>query len=258
MTPRTLVARLVPLTALVALAACGGDDQATPPDGISVVDSTTSLAPPTTTVATSVAGEGTTTVPATAAPTTTAPATTVPATEPPTTPAPADTAAPSGLYRLVTPPTAATTDPIDPAWVEASGETLGTDVADGVYWGVLVGPFEGAGGSGLSFDLSQVFFGEDCTAQFGTGDDACLNDYGVLETPHGELPAYVDSLQYVSVADVIDNEASYLIDGAELFRMASGNPPSAGAPEYWALAPFPYLVTVRGGTVISLEQVWLP
>lgn len=248
-------ARFAPIAlAALLIAGCGGDDDGTAPEGISVVDQTTTtatsaastLAPAITTAATSAEG------PTTEAPTTPAP------TAAPTSPPDPTTTAPSGLYRVVTPPTPATTDPIDAAWVEANGETLGTDIADGVYWGVLVGTFEGAGGEGMSFALSQVFFGEDCTAQFGTGDDVCLNDYQELPEPSGEFPAYVDSLQYVTVADVIDNEVSYLIDGAELYRMASGRPPSAGAPEYWALAPFPYQVTVRDGRVIALEQVWLP
>jgi hypothetical protein len=240
--------------AVLALVACGGDDESTAPDGISVAEETsttslpteTTLAPGTTTAAT-VDESPTTGTPSTPAPT-----------DAPTTPPAPTTAAPSDLYRVVTPPTPATTDPIDPAWIEDNGETLGTDIADGVYWGTIVGTFEGAEGPGISFELSQVFFGDDCTAQFGTGDDVCLNDYQELPEPRGELPAYVASLQYVTVADVIDNEISYLIDGAELYRMASGRPPSAGAPEYWALAPFPYLVTVRDGTVISVEQVWLP
>ncbi len=236
------------------LVACGGDDDTTAPDGITVVgDTTTTPAPevettltPDTTTGGTGAESSTTEVPTTPAPT------------PPSTSAPAPTTAPAALYRVVEPPTLRTTDPIDPSWLEDNGETLGTDIADGVYWGVLVGPFEGAGGRGISFDLYQVFVGDDCTARFGTGDDFCLNDYEVLPEPHGEFPAYVDALQYVSVADVVDNSVSYLIDGAELYRMADGRPPSAGAPEYWALAPFPYQVTVRDSTVISLEQVWLP
>ncbi len=237
--PQVVARSISALFALVVLGACGGDD----------ADGPVASEPAATT----------TESPTTGSPTTER-ASTTEVSAPTSDDAPTTTSR-TRLWAEVEPPAfnpqgGGSTDPIDPAWLEESGETLGTDVADGVYWAKLVGPLEGVGGRGLSLDLSQAFFGEACYAQFGTGDDACMNDYDVLSDPHGELPAWIDQLQYVTVTNLPG--VSYLIDGEELFALASGEPPSAGAPDGWVLTALPYLATVSGGAVVSLDQVWLP
>ena len=237
--PQVVARSISALFALVVLGACGGDD-ADGPEASEPAATTTES-------------------PTTGSPTTER-ASTTEVSAPTSDDAPTTTSR-TRLWAEVEPPAfnpqgGGSTDPIDPAWLEESGETLGTDVADGVYWAKLVGPLEGVGGRGLSLDLSQAFFGEACYAQFGTGDDACMNDYDVLSDPHGELPAWIDQLQYVTVTNLPG--VSYLIDGEELFALASGEPPSAGAPDGWVLTALPYLATVSGGAVVSLDQVWLP
>ena len=237
------------LFALAVLGACGGDDADGP---VTSEPAATTTESPTT--------ESPTTESPTTEPPTTEPASTTEVSAPTTDDAPTTTSR-TRLWAEVEPPAVnpqggGSTDPIDPAWLEESGETLGTDVADGVYWAKLVGPLEGVGGRGLSLDFSQAFFGEACYEQFGSGDDACMNDYDVLSDPHGEFPAWIDQLQYVTVTNLPG--VSYLIDGEELFALASGEPPSAGAPDGWVLTALPYLATVSGGAVVSLDQVWLP
>jgi hypothetical protein len=162
-----------------------------------------------------------------------------------------------GLYTTTAPPPVpAQTRPIDPAWVEASGETLGTTVASGQYWATLTGVGIGADDRQfVDFDLAQAFFGDACLQHFGDPDE-CLNDYGVQDDPHGTLPAFATELAVVSVAGA--DQRNFAITGAELVALANGAPPSAPAPDDYAFAPFPFLVTVTDGRITAAQQIWTP
>ncbi len=155
----------------------------------------------------------------------------------------------------VAPPVPDRTATIDPSWVESSGETLGTDVADGTYWAEAVGVGESTAPF-ITFDLSQAVFGPTCTATFPSDPSACDDDYAVIDEPHGELPAFVPSIRSASV--VGEDQRNYSITGAELHSLISGAPPAAAAPDEYAYAPFGFLVEVQGGTITSAHQIWTP
>ena len=160
------------------------------------------------------------------------------------------------LYATTAPaPVPQQTNAIDPAWVEASGETLGTNVASGEYWatvgtiGVGAEPF-------VEFDLAQAFFGDACVDQFGDDPDACVNDIGVQAEPHGLLPAFRSTLQVVTVVGV--DQRNFAITADELIALVSGEQPAAEAPDGYQFAPFPFVVTVTGGTITAARQIWTP
>ncbi len=160
------------------------------------------------------------------------------------------------LYATTAPaPVPQQTNAINPAWVESSGETLGTTVASGEYWatvgtvGVGAEPF-------VEFDLAQAFFGDACLAQFGDDPDACVNDIGVQAEPHGLLPAFRSTLQVATVVGV--DQRNFAITADELIALVSGEQPAAEAPDGYQFAPFPFVVTVAGGTITAARQIWTP
>jgi hypothetical protein len=161
------------------------------------------------------------------------------------------------LYSTTAPPAVPEqTSAINPAWVESSGETLGTNVAAGQYWATVIGLGVGADNETfVDFDLTQAFFGDACLRQF-TDPELCVNDYGVLDEPHGSLPAFVGNLTVVSVVGV--DQRNFSIDGAELASLIGGAPPATEAPDDFAYAPFPFIVTVTGGTITGARQIFTP
>jgi hypothetical protein len=170
---------------------------------------------------------------------------------------PATTAAGASSYRPTSKPNVPTTmtAPIDPAWVEANGETLGTAIADGTYWASATGAGEGTK-QFITFHLVQAFFGATCTAQFADDPDACDNDYGTLESPSGDFPMFIDAAT-VSVADAT-TQKSYAVSGDELYRLVGGGVPADDAPAGYSYVGFAYLVTVHGGAIVKASQVWTP
>lgn len=160
------------------------------------------------------------------------------------------------LYATTAPaPVPQQTNAIDPAWVESSGETLGTNVAAGDYWGTVGGVGVGAEPF-IEFDLSQAFFGEACIEEFGDDPDACVNDIGVKSDPHGLLPAFESTLQVVTVVGI--DQRNFAINAAELIALVSGEQPAAEAPDDYQFAPFPFVVTVSGGAITAVRQIWTP
>ena len=179
--------------------------------------------------------------------------TVVPTVDPaPTTIAPGPPPEPPGIYPAPGPAVPDQTDPIDPSWPDpATGELQ--SVADGTYWGTVVG-HGGSGPQFVTFKLTQAFFGEACTAQFGA--DGCDNDVATLEEPSGTMPMFI-SAGLLTVADPTTQQ-SYVISGDMLVDLLS-DPTGAGTlvPGY-VYVPFPYLLHVTGGQIVSAEQVWTP
>jgi hypothetical protein len=266
MASRTLYRPLATGAALLAgvlFAACGssGDVSVTTAGPTVAPATTTSAAPaPTTTVATTTSAP-----PTTAARTTTAPPSTGgPVTDPPNTaprpsipritvkPTPTQ---PTGFTEVAMPIPPDASDPIDPAWVEPSG-SLGTNVADGVYWGIVDGYGEGSDPF-IDLVLSQVFFGDACVAALGI--DHCDGDIGTLDEPSGTLPAWTSDLQWVSVVDSgteFVNPRAWGVSGDELLALVRGDTVQ-GAPEGYFYTPFPYIATVQDGQIVALEQIWI-
>jgi hypothetical protein len=160
------------------------------------------------------------------------------------------------LYSTTAPaPVPQQTSAINPAWVEASGETLGTNVASGQYW-ATVGTVGVGAERYVEFDLAQAFFGDACLAEFPDDAEACVNDIGVKAEPHGLLPAFESKLQIATVVGV--DQHNFAINAAELIALVSGEQPAAEAPDGYQFAPFPFVVTVANGTITAARQIWTP
>ena len=121
---------------------------------------------------------------------------------------------------------------------------------------------------GINFDIRQVFWGEECTKKFGVGDDTCLNDYQVLDTPGPQLyPSFLGDLLFVSLAvygDVYTESNTAVAPSTYWSLLAAGQPVTVtiptGEPDppNVAIADSPFLLTVVGGTVIAAEGIWIP
>lgn len=137
------------------------------------------------------------------------------------------------------------TAPIDP--------TATTLVGDGAYWAELV-DVDVAGEPAFTFDVSQALFAQACLDELGA--DGCPNDFGVVAEPHLLVTAPASAVAGVTVA--AENQQNFAITADELLRLAGGDAPSSAAPEGFAYVEFPYLLTVRAGTVVAASQIWVP
>lgn len=142
------------------------------------------------------------------------------------------------------------TAPIDPATIAGDGSL--TNVADGDYWAEAVAV--GSGVPFIMFDLSQAVFSQTCIEELGA--EACDDEYAVIPEPHGTISVLWDTLQSVTVVDA--NRRNYAVPGSELASLIGGNEPSADAPDDYRYAPYPFLVTVRDGTIVDAHQIWVP
>jgi hypothetical protein len=146
------------------------------------------------------------------------------------------------------------THDVDATWVDPSTQEL-LSVDDGQYWATVVAPGTDEGGVRfVTLRLVQAFFGDACTARFGS--DGCDNDYATLESPTGTMPMFLGAGR-ISVADPSTQE-SYEIGGDTLWELLADPTAAVGAPPGYIYAPFAYLVQVQGGQVTSAEQVWTP
>lgn len=185
----------------------------------------------------------------TTVPTTIAESTTIAST------APSGTTAPS-----TAPPTTVSSTPsyevVDPPMLDgAQTDDVPTDgpLPDGRYWAT----YNGGDGVTAYLTLSVAYFGAACVEQAAAFGDECLNDIFVAPTPTRDMldtPFAADA--YVTVADVRTAD-SLLIDSTELVLASTGTP-SDSAPSSYEYVAFPFIVTVVGGEIIGLEQLWIP
>lgn len=134
---------------------------------------------------------------------------------------------------------------VDPAATALDG--------DGAYWAELVG-FDLGGDPVFTFDVSQALFAQACIDTLGA--DECPNDFGVVAEPHLLVTASAGTVTRVTVA--AENQQNFAITADELLRLVAGEAPAAAAPDGFAYVEFPYLLTVRGGTVVAANQIWVP
>lgn len=134
----------------------------------------------------------------------------------------------------------------------AADGSLAPSMTDGDYWAEATAV--GSGRPFIMFDLSQALFGQTCIDELG--EQACENDYGVISEPHGTLTVLWDELPSVTV--VAESRQNYAVPGAELASLIGGNAPSADAPADYQYVPYPFLITVRNGTIIAAHQIWVP
>ena len=131
--------------------------------------------------------------------------------------------------------------------------TLTTLGSDGEYWSDLTGWSEGDQRF-LTFDVSQALFADTCVEELGP--DECANDYGIIADPHKAVDVLLTDIQSVTV--VSEKQQNYAITADELWKLASGAPPSDPAPEGYTFVEFPFLLTVSGGKVVEAHQIWVP
>ncbi|MEY4174260.1 MAG: hypothetical protein RI900_1425 [Actinomycetota bacterium] len=136
------------------------------------------------------------------------------------------------------------TQPIEPAWVDSQ-----IGLVDGQYWAEDAV----ADADRIVFTVVQVFFGPACEEELGA--ENCMNDYGILDEPTGDLATDPAALRIVSVA--AEDQRNFSVPGAELMRLVSGEAPT-GAPVDYEYTPFPFLLTVSGGAVVEARQIWVP
>jgi hypothetical protein len=188
-----------------------------------------------------ITGTGVTTAPA--SPTTTAPATT---TAPP--PSAAAPTASTGEYAVTAPPALPEHSAVPPP---------ADSFPDGIYYGVVkasaVDP-----SPNVTLTIYEMFSGPAAIAA-ATADGVGLDsDFYVRSTSSADRPIDLGPTVAISVAQPDDPAKSFSVSGAELVRLQRGAPPSAGAPPSYRYVPFPFLVTVTGGTPTRVEQLWSP
>ncbi len=123
---------------------------------------------------------------------------------------------------------------------------------DGSYWGELILPGDADRGT-LTFHIVQAFFADTCAEELGI--DQCPNNFGTLDEPSLDVEVALADLAAVTV--VTPERLNFAITADELFSLAGGGKPAAAAPEGFAVAPFPFLLTVRDGTIVEARQIWL-
>ena len=107
------------------------------------------------------------------------------------------------------------------------------------------------------FDVSRVRFGEVCeqwAVEQGRGDIGCLNDYAVDDTVTASVAS--SDVMTVTVVSVANQAARFTISRSELIRLLTGS--ATAAPRDFEFAPFPLVVTVKDGVVMTADQVWVP
>jgi hypothetical protein len=122
---------------------------------------------------------------------------------------------------------------------------------DGDYWAMSITSTDD--GLTLTAQVGQALFDPTCTTELGA--DACAEGFAVVDAPTAELTIEPDDLAAVSV--VASDRRNFAVDGAELLALVSGSAPDAGAPDDYAYAPYPFLLTVRNGAVVEARQIWL-
>lgn len=121
---------------------------------------------------------------------------------------------------------------------------------DGLYWAEA----PSVDNTMLVVALTQAFFADACLTELG--EENCPNDYGTLDEPYVLWDIQVATL--VDVTVVAENQQNYAITAEELFSLASGNPPSADAPDGYQYLEFPFLLTMRDGKIVEAHQIWVP
>lgn len=113
-------------------------------------------------------------------------------------------------------------------------------LADGDYWAEAIAV--GSGRPIIVFELAQASFVDD--------------EFVIDDEPSATVTVPWDDLRSVTV--VAATRQNYAVPGAELASLIAGNPPSAEAPDDFVYTPYPFVVTVRRGTITEAYQIWLP
>jgi len=127
---------------------------------------------------------------------------------------------------------------------------------DGRYWGNVVPDKDS---EVLKVELSRVFMGADCwerAEQLGLSEgEACLNDY-MVEGDTTLLISIPDTAR-ASIARIDGPGVSYAVDVAS-FEAISEADNVDDVPVGTSYTPFPVVVEVREGSVVAVDQYWVP
>ena len=123
-------------------------------------------------------------------------------------------------------------------------------LTDGQYWATATG----VDGAAVQFVLTQAFFGPACEEELGA--DACDGEMGVVDDPSREIGVTMDGVSPITVVN--EQRENFAVPGDEFVRLVAGEAPSADAPEGFAYQRYPFLVSVRGGNVTAVQQIWMP
>jgi hypothetical protein len=161
---------------------------------------------------------------------------------------------------------------VDPAWLtnRSGANYLPAALPDGVYWAMVQTPaiYEGwldttydAPRHGVTFDVSQAFFGDSCPQQFDPAAPECDDGVGAVLEPHGWLPSFTDTIERVTVVNGNEPHQSYDVSST-LFEQLTNAPwngqKSTGVWPEFLYQSYPYLITVRAGEVVEVQQLYLP
>lgn len=130
---------------------------------------------------------------------------------------------------------------------QGSTPPVATPLADGTYLALDAN----AAGGGVDFTITQAFFGADCDANIGTGEDDCLNGFDT-KGPSSTVTLAPDAR--VSVIYEAGGITSYRITVDELRRLVAGQAPSSDAPSEFTYIPLPFILTVRDGKATTADQ----
>jgi hypothetical protein len=123
---------------------------------------------------------------------------------------------------------------------------------DGRYWGEVTVIH---GRDTVAFVLAKARFGEFChawAAAQALGEE-CLNDYYVEESPSVVVALTGDVT--VSLAEITDPSVSYQVRPATLEALLEG---ASGLHPGYEWTPFPFLLRIESGELVSADQVWVP
>ncbi len=85
-------------------------------------------------------------------------------------------------------------------------------------------------------------------------DVLCASGFGTLDEPSAEVPLAPDATVTINTGDLSDLTQAD-VSAEEFARLAAGDPPSAGAPDF-TFYDFPTFVRVEDGVVVEANQIY--
>lgn len=137
-----------------------------------------------------------------------------------------------------------------PTLSDQQSDPISIPLPDGDYWSWSYR----ADGSSVTFDLVQLLVGQACIDHFDVQEDACASDNGTVFEPSTTITMTADATESSVVWYEPSQIRSFNVPTSEFIRLASGQPPSAGAPDGFQWEAWPVLVTVRDGRAVGAYQ----
>jgi hypothetical protein len=141
-----------------------------------------------------------------------------------------------------------------PQLVGGATDPIEVPLPDGVYWSWDYA----SDGDSVEFVLSQLFTGDACREQFGDSPEACASDNSTLYEPSATItmPAGTASVT-VLASNAEAGFERFAIDATEFTHLVAGEAPAPDAPAGFAFEAYGVIVTVSGGEVTAVDQVFI-